>query len=71
MRKYRLQKKKKDNYPEPDLASCEDCEWSGSVDDCTQEEEGNWEMGYYVVDCCPKCGGPVEYDWSKDPEEKD
>ena len=56
--------KPKDNEPQPDLAECEDCKWSGDISECVKGEDGDWESGYYEIDECPKCGGVVNYDMS-------
>lgn len=50
--------------PPPDIAICDECEWQGKVSECDKDTEGDWETGYYSIDVCPKCSGPVEYDMS-------
>ena len=55
-----------ENEKQPDLANCEDCPWSGKVAECDQDEDGTWEYGYFIIDICPKCGGPIEYSFSED-----
>ena len=56
-----------DEWPDADIAICSACGWRGHVSMCPQEEEGDWETGYYKVHVCPKCedGGCVDdYDYS-------
>jgi hypothetical protein len=56
---------KSDSGPFPDIAVCDECLWKGNINSCSQEQEGDWESGYYYVDVCPKCGGCVEYKMSE------
>jgi len=48
--------------PLPDIAICSSCEWKGDVKDCEEDEEGDWETGYYKIHLCPKCedGGCID-----------
>lgn len=50
------------NEPKPDIAHCSNCDWEGPASECEQEEDGDWESGYYMIDLCPKCedGGCVD-----------
>ena len=53
--------------PLPDIAICSQCNWRGPISECVKEKEGDWESGYYVVDCCPICqdGGCIDnYEYS-------
>jgi hypothetical protein len=53
--------------PLPDIAKCSQCGWKGPVSDCEQDQEGDWESGFYNIDLCPKCddGGCIDdYDYS-------
>lgn len=61
----------KSNFePMPDLAECEQCGWSGKVVECIQDEDGDWETGYFQIDTCPKCSGGIEYNMSADVAEE-
>ena len=71
--KYNLNKiaemleKVEDKPPGPDIAICSECHWRGPADECEQDEDGDWETGYYTIDMCPKCedGGCIDdYDFS-------
>lgn len=55
--------------PRPDIAICSECGWRGPAEGCWQDEEGDWETGYYTIDMCPKCedGGCVD-DYDMSPE---
>ena len=56
------------NEPLPDIAICSVCGWRGSIDQCEQATDGDWESGYYKVDLCPVCedGGCIDdYDMSE------
>ena len=56
---------KTNSEPRPDRAECEDCHWEGAVSECVKEREGDWESGYFLIDTCPICGGPIEYSLSE------
>ena len=61
------------NAPKPDIAICSSCGWSGGIEECDQDEEGDWENGYYTVDLCPNCddGGCIDnYDMSPERDEE-
>ena len=64
---FKITRSEPDFGPSPDLAYCDedDCDWQGLVSECKKEIEGDWETGYYEIDVCPECGGPVEYDMSE------
>lgn len=48
--------------PTPNIAICSQCGWQGSVSKCEQDQEGDWENGYYMIHLCPKCedGGCID-----------
>jgi len=59
----------KDVEPLPDIAICCICGWRGPVEQCGQDEDGDWENGYYQIDTCPRCedGGCIDdYDMTED-----
>ena len=62
-----------DNEPLPDIAICSQCGWRGSVKDCGEAEDGDWETGYYKIDACPICedGGCIDdYDMTAEREKE-
>jgi hypothetical protein len=69
LRDFLIGAKQSHRMPKPDMARCSECGWSGKVSECTQEEDGDWESGYYLVDLCPNCedGGMIE-DYDMSPE---
>ena len=53
--------------PQPDLANCSKCGWKGSISECEEGTDGDWESGYYKIHECPICddGGCIDdYDMS-------
>lgn len=53
--------------PSPDIAICSQCGWCGRISECEQNQEGDWEYGYYTLYLCPECedGGRIDdYDMS-------
>lgn len=55
---------RKNPQPEPVLtmATCTECGWTGRIEDCDTEEDGDWETGYVTVHVCPVCDeGGIEY----------
>ena len=67
---YREYKERNDTEPKVDLASCLDCGWEGPKHKCDVMVEGDWEGGHCYVDICPECGGPIEYNMTKEQSEK-
>ena len=52
-------KKKKDKFTIPGyaIATCQECDWKGKVEDCnTEMDSEGWEYPEYEVLVCPKCG---------------
>ena len=60
-------KEEKNLEPTPDIAICESCKWTGNVNECLTEQEGDWESGYYNIDICPKCNEAIS-DYDMTPE---
>jgi hypothetical protein len=43
------------------IVSCEDCVWSGPIEDCLIEGESEgWEYSSYEIITCPECGGGID-----------
>lgn len=53
-----------------DMCRCNNCDWSGKVDDAIAEiESDGWEYPEYTVHNCPKCEeGFIEDYWYSDEE---
>lgn len=47
--------------PDGTPVSCEECGWSGLIEDCSVElESEGWEYPSYNVLVCPVCGGGID-----------
>ncbi len=60
-------KNHEDIEPQFDIAYCSVCDFRGVIEDCIEEQDGDWESGYFTVHECPKCedhSGEVSYDYS-------
>jgi hypothetical protein len=54
-------KPSEDRVPDGTIVSCEDCDWSGVIEDCPIEEESEgWEYPSYSILVCPKCGEGID-----------
>jgi hypothetical protein len=50
-----------DRVPDGTIVSCEDCAWSGVIEDCLVEMESEgWEYPSYPTSVCPECGGGID-----------
>ena len=47
----------KDKPPRPDIAICSECGWRGPVDQCWQDEDGDWDHNF-IYD------KPGDYNWA-------
>ncbi len=66
---FHLARKLGNEQPPPDIAICSQCDWSGDINDCKTDTEGDWESGYWDVHLCPNCadGGCVD-DYAMTPQ---